>query len=184
MTGLKSTSANELELTFKTLSWVIVSDKIDDLIDAIRTAYQTAFSGVPEKNLYKIEVKPDSRLKQLQIPGKKRRDEGKREILIFEFFQSAQSLGGFLATYKSCCDRDNIEPIPGIVWELENVAAKLNTKEFCLKEVSVVVENEERRKKARENGKRALYLYFSHLCIYSLSLYLSISLSISLSLFA
>jgi hypothetical protein len=61
----------------------------------------------------KIDVKPDSRLKEINIPD--------------------QPLGGFINAYVSLCDLHGTEVREDIVWDMENLFIPGNIKSFDLK---------------------------------------------------
>ena len=69
---------------------------------------------MPEKNAYKLDVSPNSRLRDIEIPE--------------------QALDGFISTYKSLCNFHGHDVRDDICWDMENLFIPGNIKEFNLRE--------------------------------------------------
>lgn len=114
LTEIHSPNSKEATLTFKTFKFYLSTSLVDEIINEIRSAFALTFPGIAEKDRYKIDVQPESRLKELPV--------------------SEQPLGGFVETYKSLCTYYRTEPNDLIIWDLDTLFTSGNLKDFNLRE--------------------------------------------------
>jgi len=120
--SIQSNQKTEANFSFRQFKFTINSDLTDEIIHHIRVAYENAFPGIPEKDRFKLDVQPSSRLK--------------------EFQPQEQPLGGFITTYKSLCNYYNAEVREDIIWDMENLHVPGNIKDFNLNEFETLSAND------------------------------------------
>ncbi len=94
----------QIELKFRNFSILASGDSIDELINSIRRAYEFHFSAMPEKERFKLDVQPPSRLCEILPPDR-----------------NESPCGGFVGTYRSLCDYYHVTPSEQLCWDLENI---------------------------------------------------------------
>jgi hypothetical protein len=66
---IRSPASNEITLIFKMFELSAITQQADDIIRAIRTAFELTFLGMPDESKFKIDVKPVSRLTEIPAKG-------------------------------------------------------------------------------------------------------------------
>jgi len=120
--SIQSNKLGEANFNFRQFKFNITSELTDEIIHHIRVAYENAFPGIPEKDRFKLDIQPASRLK--------------------EFQPQEQPLGGFITTYKSLCNFYNAEVREDIIWDMENLHLPGNIKDFNLNEFESLSAND------------------------------------------
>jgi Ran GTPase-activating protein (RanGAP) involved in mRNA processing and transport len=119
LTDIKSKNSSEVQLAFKTGSFLFKKGQADELITAVRQSFEQDFFGMPENLRPKYAVDPPSRLAEVEGPPAA---------------TLAKNCGGFSGTYQSLCDLHGT-PIRGdICWDMENLLPANNIREFNMKE--------------------------------------------------
>eukprot|EP01100_Stratorugosa_tubuloviscum_P001010 TRINITY_DN1224_c4_g1_i1.p1 TRINITY_DN1224_c4_g1~~TRINITY_DN1224_c4_g1_i1.p1 ORF type:complete len:1158 (-),score=655.33 TRINITY_DN1224_c4_g1_i1:200-3643(-) len=112
---IASPNSNEVRLVFSNYKISVNSSKSNEIINAVRLAFNTAFGGAPDEERYKMNIVPESRATVLPAV-------------------TDLALCGYANAYQAMCDLFGVVVREDIVWDLVNVFPASNVKEFNLRE--------------------------------------------------
>eukprot|EP01119_Soliformovum_irregulare_P008761 TRINITY_DN21870_c0_g1_i1.p1 TRINITY_DN21870_c0_g1~~TRINITY_DN21870_c0_g1_i1.p1 ORF type:complete len:1212 (+),score=320.20 TRINITY_DN21870_c0_g1_i1:423-3638(+) len=113
--AVRSSSATEIELTFRGFSLQCSCDNVDEMINSIRRAHICSLNAIPESLKPTIDVTPASRLASILPPEE-------------------SGCGGFVALYTAMCSFYALPVNTSLCWELENLDKQdkiLDLSKFC-----------------------------------------------------
>ncbi|EGG21298.1 leucine-rich repeat-containing protein [Cavenderia fasciculata] len=113
---IKSSNASEIIVVSKTFTYGLNTPKADDIINNIRLLFSQSYLGAPEDAGFKLDVKPSSRLGDIQP----------KEL----------PCGGFVETYQFLCDYYPSTPVRlDICWDMDHIVSVRNIKTFNMNEI-------------------------------------------------
>mmetsp|Transcript_22643 Transcript_22643/g.89577 ORF Transcript_22643/g.89577 Transcript_22643/m.89577 type:complete len:1056 (-) Transcript_22643:76-3243(-) len=114
--GIESKVDTEVAFAMDSGAMVLVSPKVDHIINTVRLAYSQCFPGSTVDEALKVSVEPDSRLKDL--------DDDAMSVC-----------GGFSETYKAMCDFYQTPVREDICWDITHLFPANNITEFNVEDL-------------------------------------------------
>ena len=137
-----------MELVFKTFSVPLGNCAADDLITAIRQSYEDVFFNLPPAIKCKLNVVPESRLRDVEGPGTfwpspsspltRSLTTPHHRTRTTAQATLAKNCGGFSGTYQALCDFYGIPVRADICWDMDNLLPANHVKKFNMKEFEQV----------------------------------------------